>query len=240
MDGNGRWAQKRHLDRVEGHKAGVKTVKRIVKACNKLGVKVLTLYAFSKENWNRPRDEVEALMALLKLYLKKDINELIQNNIKVRVIGDITDLPQDVQESLKGVIEKTRKNDGMELVFALSYGGRAEIINAVNRLLKDFKKGNINADIDASTFERYLYTSGLPDPDLLIRTSGEMRISNFLLWQIAYTEIYITNKLWPDFTPDDLFKAIKDYQRRERRFGMTSDQLRTYNNGRKDSKQKGL
>lgn len=231
MDGNGRWAKKRHLNRVEGHRAGVKTVKEIVKASVKIGIKVLTLFAFSKENWNRPKDEVSALMELLKHYLKSDIQELMDNNIRVKIIGDIYDLPEDIQLSLKEVIEKTSKNNGMNLVFALSYGGRAEIINAVKKIIQDSKDGRINPDnLCQEVFERYLYTSGLPDPDLLIRTSGEYRISNFLLYQIAYTEIYVTRKLWPDFTKDDLIKAIHDYQRRERRFGMTSDQIRI-NNG---------
>jgi len=230
MDGNGRWAKKRHLNRVEGHRAGVKTVKRIVKASLKLGVKVLTLFAFSKENWNRPRDEVSALMSLLKTYLKSDMRELMENNIRVRIIGDICDLPEDIQSSLNEVMERTKNNNGMELVFALSYGGRAEIVNAVKRILEDYKKGIIEPERFCSdTFERYLYTYGLPDPDLLIRTSGEYRLSNFLLYQMAYTEIYVTKKLWPDFTGADLLKAIRDYQRRERRFGMTSDQIRNGN-----------
>lgn len=232
MDGNGRWAKKRHLDRVEGHRAGVKTVKRIVKAGVKLGIKVLTLFAFSKENWNRPRYEVSALMKLLKYYLKSDIQEMMENNIRVKIIGDINDLPGDIQVLLKEVIEKTSKNTGMNLVFALSYGGRAEILSAVKRILNDSRNGLVSAErLSADIFERYLYTSGLPDPDLLIRTSGEYRISNFLLYQIAYTEIYVTKKLWPDFTKNDLIQAIHDYQRRERRFGMTSDQIRI-NNGR--------
>ncbi len=233
MDGNGRWAKKRHLDRVEGHRAGVKTVKKIVKSSVKLGIKVLTLFAFSKENWNRPKDEVSALMELLKHYLKSDIQELMKNNIRVRIIGDINDLPEDIQMSLQEVVKKTSKNTGMNLVFALSYGGRAEILEAVKRILYDSRKGLITPEkLSADVFEGYLYTAGLPDPDLLIRTSGEYRISNFLLYQIAYTEIYVTKKLWPDFTKDDLVQAIRDYQRRERRFGMTSDQIRI-NNGRK-------
>jgi undecaprenyl diphosphate synthase len=233
MDGNGRWAKKRNLDRVEGHRAGVKTVKKIVRASVKLGIKVLTLFAFSKENWNRPKDEVTALMELLKYYLKSDIQELMENNIKVRIIGDINDLPPDIQESLKEVVEKTSRNTGMNLVFALSYGGRAEIVNAVKKILDDSRNGLMSAEnFCPDVFERYLYTSGLPDPDLLIRTSGEYRVSNFLLYQIAYTEIYVTKKLWPDFTKKDLIQAIHDYQRRERRFGMTSDQIRI-DNGRK-------
>lgn len=233
MDGNGRWAKKRNLNRVEGHKAGVKTVKRIVKAAKKLGVKVLTLFAFSKENWNRPREEVSALMELLKTYLRSDLDELMENDIRVRIIGDISDLPEDIQQSLTDVVKKTENNKGMELVFALSYGGRAEIVSAVRKILEDSKKGLINPDkFCAETFEKYLYTAGLPDPDLLIRTSGEYRVSNFLLYQIAYTEIYVTKKLWPDFTGSDLIEAIRNYQKRERRFGMTSDQIRNYNNGR--------
>ncbi len=232
MDGNGRWAKKRHLDRVEGHRAGVKTVKRIVKAAKNLGIKVLTLFAFSKENWNRPRDEVSALMELLKYYLKSDIHELMEHNIRVRIIGDINDLPEDIQVSLKDVVEKTSKNTGMDLVFALSYGGRAEILNAVKKILNDSKNGLVSPEeLCPEVFESYLYTAGLPDPDLLIRTSGEYRLSNFLLYQIAYTEIYVTKKLWPDFTRDDLVEAIRNYQRRERRFGMTSEQIRI-NNGR--------
>lgn len=233
MDGNGRWAKKRNLNRIEGHKAGVKTVKRIVKAAKKLGVRVLTLFAFSKENWNRPREEVSALMELLKTYLKSDLNELMENDIRVRIIGDIIDLPEEIQRSLKDVVKKTENNKGMELVFALSYGGRAEIVSAVKKILEDVQKGAIKPEqFSGDIFEKYLYTAGLPDPDLLIRTSGEYRLSNFLLYQIAYTEIYVTKKLWPDFTGSDLMEAIRNYQKRERRFGMTSDQIRNYDNGR--------
>ena len=226
MDGNGRWAKKKSLNRISGHIKGVDTVREVVTACRELGIKVLTLYAFSMENWRRPKDEVTALMRLLKEYLLKEREEMIQNNIRLRAIGRLEDLPLDVQDTLRETMKKTDHCNGMILNLALSYGGRSEILHAVQGIISDFKKGQINPDeINLQRFSRYLWTWGIPDPDLLIRTSGEFRISNFLLWQIAYTELYVTETLWPDFDRKELLKAIADYQSRERRFGLTSEQL---------------
>jgi len=226
MDGNGRWAKKKSLNRISGHIKGVDTVREVVTACRELGVKVLTLYAFSIENWRRPKDEVTALMALLKEYLLKEREEMIQNNIRLRAIGRLEDLPLDVQDTLRETMKKTEHCNGMTLNLALSYGGRSEILHAVQGIISDFKKGQINPhEINLQRFSQYLWTWGIPDPDLLIRTSGEFRISNFLLWQIAYTELYVTETLWPDFDRKELLKAIADYQSRERRFGLTSEQL---------------
>jgi undecaprenyl diphosphate synthase len=231
MDGNGRWAKKKSLNRISGHIKGVEAVRETVTACRELGIKVLTLYAFSVENWRRPTDEVTALMGLLKEYLLKEREEMIQNNIRLSVIGRVEDLPFDVQNTLRETIKKTERCDGMILNLALSYGGRSEILHAIQGILSDFKKGKINPEeINLQRFSQYLWTHGIPDPDLLIRTSGEFRISNFLLWQIAYTELYVTDTLWPDFDRKELLKAIADYQSRERRFGLTSEQL----NGREE------
>lgn len=226
MDGNGRWAKKKSLSRISGHLKGVDAVREIVTACRELGIKILTLYAFSIENWRRPKDEVMALMALLKEYLLKERAEMVQNNIRLRVIGRVEDLPPDVQQTLRETIKETEMCNGMTLTLALSYGGRSEILHAVQGILSDFREGKIKPEeISFQRFSQYLWTRGMPDPDLLIRTSGELRISNFLLWQIAYTELYVTETLWPDFDRDELLKAIADYQSRERRFGMTSEQL---------------
>ena len=226
MDGNGRWAKKKSLKRISGHIKGVDTVREVVTACRELGIKVLTLYAFSIENWRRPKDEVTAVMALLMEYLLKEREEMIQNNIRLRAIGRLEDLPLDVQETLGETMKKTEHCNGMTLNLALSYGGRSEILHAVQGIISDFKKGQINPqEINLQRFSQYLWTRGIPDPDLLIRTSGEFRISNFLLWQIAYTELYVTETLWPDFDRKELLKAIADYQSRERRFGLTSEQL---------------
>jgi undecaprenyl diphosphate synthase len=226
MDGNGRWAKKKLLNRISGHLRGVDAVKEVVKACRELGIKILTLYAFSTENWKRPKDEVAALMGLLKEYLIKEGEEMLQNNIRLRAIGKIEDLPEDVQETLREAIRKTERCDGLVLNLALSYSGRSEIIHAVQRLLFDSQNGKVKPEeVTFQRFSEYLWTRGIPDPDLLIRTSGELRISNFLLWQIAYTEIYVTDTLWPDFDRAELLKAIADYQSRERRFGMTSEQI---------------
>ena len=231
MDGNGRWAKKKNLSRISGHIKGVDVVRETVTACRELGIKVLTLYAFSIENWRRPREEVMALMGLLKEYLLKEREEMIQNNIRLSAIGRVEDLPLDVQNTLRETIKKTERCDGMILNLALSYGGRSEILHAVQGVLSDFKKGRIKPEeINLQCFSQYLWTRGIPDPDLLIRTSGEFRISNFLLWQIAYTELYVTETLWPDFDRKELLKAIADYQSRERRFGLTSEQL----NGREE------
>jgi undecaprenyl diphosphate synthase len=226
MDGNGRWAKKKLLNRISGHMKGVDAVREVVTACRELGVKILTLYAFSIENWKRPKDEIAALMGLLKEYLLKEREEMVRNNIRLQAIGRVEDLPADVQETLRETMEKTEKCDGMTLNLALSYGGRSEILQAVQKILVDCQRGLlIPEEITFQRFSRYLWTRGLPDPDLLIRTSGEFRISNFLLWQIAYTELYVTDTLWPDFDREELQKAIAAYQSRERRFGMTSEQL---------------
>lgn len=226
MDGNGRWAKKKSLNRISGHVRGVDAVREVVTACRELGIKILTLYAFSIENWKRPKEEVNALMGLLKDYLLKERGEMIQNGIRLSVIGRLEDLPRDVQEILNETMRLTQECDGMVLNLALSYGGRSEILHAVQRLLSDLRKKKIKPEeINQERFSQYLWTGGLSDPDLLIRTSGEFRISNFLLWQIAYTELYVTETLWPDFDRNELLKAIADYQSRERRFGLTSEQL---------------
>jgi undecaprenyl diphosphate synthase len=231
MDGNGRWAKKKFLNRISGHIKGVNAVREVVTACRELGIKVLTLYAFSIENWRRPSEEVNALMGLLKEYLQKECAEMVQNNIRLNTIGRVEDLPLDVQTTLRETMEKTKPGDGMILNLALSYGGRSEILHAVQGILSDFQKGKIKSEeMTVQRFHEYLWTHGIPDPDLLIRTSGEFRVSNFLLWQIAYTELYVTDTLWPDFDRKELFKAIADYQSRERRFGLTSEQL----NGREE------
>jgi len=231
MDGNGRWAKKKFLNRIGGHVKGVNAVREVVTACRELGIKVLTLYAFSIENWKRPADEVNALMGLLKEYLLKECDEMVQNNIRLNAIGRIEDLSLDVQTTLRETMKKTERCDGMILNLALSYGGRSEILHAVQGILSDFQRGKVKPEeITIQRFSQYLWTRGIPDPDLLIRTSGEFRISNFLLWQIAYTELYVTDTLWPDFDRKELLKAIADYQSRERRFGLTSEQL----NGREE------
>ncbi|KQC10518.1 MAG: UDP pyrophosphate synthase [Smithella sp. SDB] len=230
MDGNGRWAEQHAIGRIRGHRQGAKAVKTVVKACRETGIEYLTLYAFSIENWERPAKEVEALMFLLDEYLTKEAKELHKQGIRLTTIGETDRLHPSVKEKLLQTKEFTAKNDKMVLNLALSYGGRDEIISAVKRIVQDNLKGKIGVnDINKETFSKYLYTSGMPDPDLLIRTSGEYRISNFLLWQMAYTELYFTNVLWPDFTKDDLFKAIASYQKRERRFGLTSEQLKEVN-----------
>ena len=226
MDGNGRWAKKKALGRISGHLKGVNAVREVVTACRELGIKVLTLYAFSIENWKRPGEEVNALMGLLKEYLQKECEEMLQNNIRLNAIGRVSDLPPDVQEMLHETMKKTEHCNGMILNLALSYGGRSEILHAVQGIISDLQEARITPEeITVQRFSQYLWTHGLPDPDLLIRTSGEFRISNFLLWQIAYTELYVTDTLWPDFDRKELTKAIADYQSRERRFGLTSEQL---------------
>ena len=214
MDGNGRWAKKQMLPRIIGHNNGVKTVKKIVELTRKLNIQVLTLYAFSTENWQRPEDEVSAIMALLKTYLKSELANMIKNEISFRVIGDISRMSKEIQEELKNAIDKTKYMKGLVLNIALNYGSRQEILRACKTLIDRGIKNPTEQDFSDS-----LYTKGLPDPDLLIRTSGEKRLSNFLLWQIAYTEIYVTKTLWPDFTEEDFYKAIIDYQKRDRRFG---------------------
>ncbi|MGD2295920.1 MAG: isoprenyl transferase [Candidatus Aminicenantes bacterium] len=217
MDGNGRWAKKRMLPRIEGHRAGSKSVQEVVETSARLGIKCLTLYAFSKENWKRPKREVSTLWRLLEDYLQKEDKALVENRLRLKVIGQIEEIPEDVRAELKRVEELTKDNDRMTVVLALNYGGRAEIVDAVKRILT---ADNIDPDsLDEEVFSSYLYTADIPDPDLLIRTSGEQRISNFLLWEIAYSEIWITHVLWPDFRRLHLLKALVDYQRRERRFG---------------------
>src|SRR3990167_7263546 len=226
MDGNGRWAQKRFLPRVAGHRAGIKSVEAAVTICRKIGIRALTLYSFSIENWNRPKAEVDTLMQLLEEYIHKELARMKRENIRCNVIGRLEDLPVSVQKAVEKVIRETRDNEAMVLTLALSYGSRTEITQAVKGICQDLLKGNIALEeIDEDLFGQYLNTSGLPEPDLLIRTSGEFRISNFLLWQIAYTELYFTRKLWPDFRENDLLLALLDYQKRERRFGLTGQQL---------------
>ena len=216
MDGNGRWAAQRHLPRVEGHRAGIESVREVVEGSARLGIRVLTLYAFSVENWKRPVSEVSTLMTLLKRYLRLELNTLLRNNIRFRVIGRAEDLAPDVRSELARGQEKTAANSGMLFNIALNYGGRAEIVEAVKRLIDE----GVAADrVDEQRFAEYLYTAGQPDPDLLIRTSGEMRVSNFLLWQIAYSEIWVTDTLWPDFRKRHLLEAILAYQKRDRRYG---------------------
>ena len=221
MDGNGRWAKKRGLPRIEGHRAGIASVKDVVKVCGELGIDVLTLYAFSTENWKRPHLEVSVLMKLLLQTINNEIDELDENNVKVISIGRLGDLPRDTRRALEKAMEITATNSGLILNLALSYSGRTEIIEAIKKLGKELKSGacTIN-DISEEHFQNFLYTANLPDPDLLIRTSGELRISNFLLWQMAYTEIWVTDVLWPDFRREHLYEAIRDYQKRERRFGL--------------------
>jgi undecaprenyl diphosphate synthase len=227
MDGNGRWAERRGLDRLEGHRAGIESVRAVVRAAHELGVRQLTLYAFSTENWSRPKGEVDALMGLLEHYLAAELEEVQRNGIRVRAIGRLERLPERVREELARAIDRTRNNDEMELVFALSYGGRGEIVDAARRIAREAEQGKLDPEqIDEKVFAEYLYASDLPDPDLLIRTGGESRVSNFLLWQIAYAEIHVTDVMWPDFRKSDLVEAILAYQHRERRYGLTSAQVR--------------
>ena len=227
MDGNGRWAKNQGMLRVFGHEKGTKSVKQTVESCAKLGIEFLTLYAFSTENWNRPKIEVDTLMKLLVSALKKELKTLQSNNIKLDAIGNLDNLPTGVRKELTEVIEKTQTNSRMTLTLALSYGARDEIINAVKIISEKVKNNIISLDaIEESIINQHLYTQNMPDVDLLIRTSGEHRISNFLLWQIAYAEFYFTDVLWPDFNEEDLYKAILSYQKRERRFGKTSEQIR--------------
>jgi undecaprenyl diphosphate synthase len=227
MDGNGRWAKKRFLNRIRGHQEGAESVRDIVRACREMGIGVLTLYAFSTENWQRPQQEISALMSLLKDFLRSELAEMMENGIRLNAIGQIERFPADVLTVLRAVMEETRKNSGMILNLALSYGGRDEILTAVRAIVAEVEAGRLQAgEITEAVFSKYLYTEGMPEPDLLIRTSGEMRISNFLLWQIAYTEIYVTNTLWPDFRREELIQILHDYQKRERRFGVTGDQIK--------------
>ena len=226
MDGNGRWAEQKGMPRIFGHQNGVTAVRKIVEAASKFDIKYLTLFTFSVENWDRPRSEVDTLMGLLVQTLKDEFEDMFKNNIKLNAIGDLDTLPNEVREELYTIIESTKDNTGMTLTLALSYGGKQEIFKAVKEISEKVKNDIICLDnFDDSVINDHLYTSNLPDVDLLIRTSGEKRISNFLLWQIAYAELYFTDVYWPDFTEEDLEKAIVEYQNRERRFGKTSKQL---------------
>lgn len=226
MDGNGRWAKKKGALRIFGHRNAVQAVREVTEGCAELGIQYLTLYAFSTENWNRPKEEVDNLMELLVNTLKQEIKRLTDNQVKLMTIGETSNLPPDCQRNLEWAIDQTKQNTGLTLNIALSYSGRWEILKAVKSIAQDVKRGKIDSnDINAEMFENYLQTSGIPDPELLIRTSGELRVSNFLLWQIAYTELYITPTLWPDFKKESLYEAIWSYQQRERRFGKTSEQM---------------
>jgi len=220
MDGNGRWAQKRHLPRIAGHRAGVKQARQVIETCARLKIPALTLYAFSLENWRRPQAEVEFLMRLLREYLKKELPSIHKNNIRLLIIGRSAQLPDAVQKDIEKAMRLTAQNTGMKLIVALNYGGRAELVDAFNAILDRVRLNGLSAfRVDEETISDHLYTAGLPDPDLLIRTSGEMRVSNFLLWQIAYAELYITEALWPDFSREKLLEAFLNFQKRERRYG---------------------
>jgi undecaprenyl diphosphate synthase len=226
MDGNGRWAKEKGKLRVFGHKNGVLAVRDTVEGAAEVGIKNLTLYAFSTENWNRPKLEVAALMELLVSTINKETKTLMQNNVKLNAIGDLSSLPKRCYQELQEAIDKTKNNTRLTLTLALSYSSRWEILNATKNIAADVSAGKINeVDINEQLFETYLSTKGLPDPELMIRTSGEHRISNYLLWQLAYAELYFTPKLWPDFRREDLFEAVYNYQQRERRFGLTSEQI---------------
>ncbi len=226
MDGNGRWAHRKGVARIIGHQNGVKPVREVVEASGELGIKYLTLYAFSTENWSRPKDEVNGLMGLLVSTIRKETKKLFDENVQFSTIGDIDKLPKLTQSEILDLKEKTKNNTGLRLILALSYSARWEIVQAVRCIIDEAKSGKINAeDLDEERFRTYLKTGNAPDPELLIRTSGEHRLSNFLLYQIAYSEMYFTNKLWPDFRKEDFYEALVDYQCRERRFGRTSEQL---------------
>jgi undecaprenyl diphosphate synthase len=226
MDGNGRWARQRGKDRIFGHQQGVSAVREVIECAAELRLKYLTLYAFSTENWGRPDDEISALMGIMVQSLNNETDTLIKNNIRLKAIGDVNRLADDVRKTLFETIGLTSSADGLTLIIALSYSSRWEILNATRKLAEDVRNGILEAgQIEEKDFERYLTTNGIPDPELMIRTSGELRISNFLLWQLAYTELYFTELLWPDFGKEEFYKAIIDFQRRERRFGKTSEQV---------------
>ena len=226
MDGNGRWAKEKGLPRIAGHKEGINSVRDITRICGEIGVNYLTLYTFSTENWNRPKKEVNALMSLLLSTIKKEVRELHKNNVKFSTIGNLSFLPKNTENGLKEGMTLTKNNTGLNLILALNYGSRQEIIDSVINISAKVKSGEIDiSHIDEALFSSFLYTKKYPDPDLLIRTSGELRISNFLLWQCAYTEMYLTNTYWPSFREDELFKAILDFQSRERRYGKISEQV---------------
>ena len=225
MDGNGRWAKAHNMARIFGHHNAIKSVREIVETCAALGVKYLTLYTFSTENWNRPQDEVTGLMTLLIQTLKSELHSLTKNNIKLLTIGDLNHLPVNTKEALEDAVYNTKDNTRMNLILALNYSGRSEIIHAVNQIIDELKQGETLIPITEKTLSEHLYTKSIPDPELLIRTSGEHRLSNFLIWQCAYTELHFTEVFWPEFRAEDLYKAIIDFQSRERRFGMTTEQL---------------
>lgn len=226
MDGNGRWAKKKGAMRIFGHRNAVQAVRDVTEGSGEIGIKYLTLYAFSTENWGRPKEEVDGLMELLVNTLKQEIKTLMENQVKLITIGDTSNLPEDCQKNLEWAVNTTKNNSGMTLILALSYSGRWEITRAVKAIAEEIKSGKLTeADVNEEMIGRHLQTAGIPDPELLIRTSGEMRVSNFLLWQIAYSELYITPTLWPDFRKEHLYEAIWSYQQRERRFGKTSEQL---------------
>jgi len=220
MDGNGRWAKERGLPRVEGHRQGAESVKTVVKTAGELGIKFITLYAFSVENWNRPKDEVDTLMKYLLRFLKRELAEMSKNNIRLQAIGQLWRLPENIQEQLQKTTQATAKNNGITLTLALSYGGRTEIVDAVRQIAQEVKAGKLEAgEINEQVIAHHLYTHGTPDPDLLIRTSGEMRVSNFLLWQISYAEFVVTRTLWPDFGKREFYAALEEYSQRQRRYG---------------------
>lgn len=226
MDGNGRWAQRRGLDRSEGHAEGVKTVRRITEAASKAGIEYLTLYTFSTENWNRPKEEVDALMHLIVLAIERETPDLIKNNVRLTAIGDMNRMPEEARDRLRRCMEETSQCNGLTLVLALSYSSRWEIVEACKSIAADVAAGNLStAEIDDRLFAGRLSTSDMPDPDLLIRTGGDMRVSNFLLWQIAYAELFVTTTYWPDFTEADFYDAIESYAGRQRRFGLTGEQI---------------
>jgi undecaprenyl diphosphate synthase len=228
MDGNGRWAIERGLERNAGHREGIESVREVIRGCRDYGVKVLTLYAFSIENWNRPKGEVSELMRLLEEYLEKELDEVMEHRGRVRSIGRLDRLPPSTRRAVEHAVRTTADNEGMEIIFALSYGGRAEIVDAARRLARDAELGKIDSEgLDEKGFAAYLYAPDVPDPDLLIRTGSEQRVSNFLLWQIAYSELHMSDRMWPEFRRAELEEAILDYQRRERRFGLTSEQILT-------------
>ena len=226
MDGNGRWAKKKGKERIQGHKKGILSVRKLVEEASKINISYLTLFAFSTENWKRPKNEVSTLMDLIVLSLDKELKTIIENKIKLNAIGDINSLPEEVKKKLKETIEKTKKNRKLILTIAINYGGKEEITNALKTIINKVKKNIIlKENVDEELINTHLYSKNLPDVDLLIRTSGEKRISNFLLWKISYAELYFTNILWPEFSKNDFYKAIINYQKRERRFGKTSEQV---------------
>ncbi|HDN79980.1 MAG: isoprenyl transferase [Chloroflexi bacterium] len=220
MDGNGRWAKKRGLPRLAGHRAGAENLRRILRACGEWGIKYVTIYAFSTENWGRPEEEVKGLFSLMEQFIDRELPELMKNGVQVRHIGRMDGVPERLQEKIRYLLESTKDNDKLILCIALNYGGRAEIVDAVRRIIAE---GYRPEEVDEELISRYLYTAGIPDPDLIIRTAGEMRISNFLLWQSAYAEYYSTPTFWPDFNEQELYKALLDYSRRERRFGLVKE-----------------